>query len=492
VGLDVSAASSAVGRENWVHPALAFCRVMSGNAVAGGAESVPGRILQASLYLFSFLYPFMMLVCCELIADRSGKPVSWDTYVWMGIYVTMAVVPFTVKSCYSQDAGRVLDGLDRESKLRDQALMRKYVPRVGDTRIVHQGEEGTIYFWVTRLVAIGLTAGPQLMFTLYYYTFFLAPAMEAVAGRETTQRDTFLDSQFLLRGEGLSEDLIWGLSGPGVMIIMGALHLVRTQLVWFAHMEVLFIAAAWVETCCEAVVTFKRALREAAGLPEIVGIGALQRARSLAGLADTTLKRELISPTTIRCRDDFADGSGLRSREGEQDVDGGQFAAESDVTSDLETSLNAFSNLRVGVNTLNALLAIPMGLTLIIFLCYFLIVAAISVTGRAGDAQWIVVFISVVIAIATVALLFYMGRVGDDWKDTTMDIGSVETTFAIVDTFGETKAKYIQESVHRTEVGFEILHVVISSQSIMYLVVYLTIVAVSSGLFTSGALDEFS
>jgi hypothetical protein len=154
--------------------------------------------------------------------------------------------------------------------------------------------------------------------------------------------------------------------------------------------------------------------------------------------------------------------------------------------------LNAFSNLRVGVNTLNALLAIPMGLTLIIFLCYFLIVAAISVTGRAGDAQWIVVFISVVIAIATVALLFYMGRVGDDWKDTTMDIGSVETTFAIVDTFGETKAKYIQESVHRTEVGFEILHVVISSQSIMYLVVYLTIVAVSSGLFTSGALDEFS
>ena len=70
----------------------------------------------------------------------------------------------------------------------------------------------------------------------------------------------------------------------------------------------------------------------------------------------------------------------------------------------MRRSLHAFSSLRLGVNTLNALLTAPMTLTLATFVSYFLIAASISYDGRAGEAQWIVVVLAFVILAATLTI----------------------------------------------------------------------------------------
>ena len=83
-----------------------------------------------------------------------------------------------------------------------------------------------------------------------------------------------------------------------------------------------------------------------------------------------------------------------------------------------------------------------------------------------------------------------MGRVGDGWLRTVNEVGGIDTTFALTAILGESNAGRLQESVRQTKVGFHILNVVISTQSIIWLFVYLTILVVSSGILLDGALED--
>ena len=470
---------------------LAVCSVVSGNVVMGGPGSVPGRIVQGLLHAFAWIYPVFMLVGCELVADASGEPTTWEVYLWVFAFFLTAALPYTVVRCYSNDALCVLTGLRGELEAQNELLARAIVGQ-GMTMVPNEDRErNTTSHLLGRVLGTLLVFAPQVVFLIYLYTFFLMPALRAVAGEETLRRDTFLNSDFLLRGEGLHGDVIGTMKGPAVLCIWGSIHVLRIMLVWFTLMETIFLGATWVNACCGSVAVFARSVQHEAGLNEIVGISGMERVRAIAGLSDEDLPIGRLLRDSHVQKDSPTNDVWGRLPHGDTKALPLHPSFEGNYPlHPMRRSLHAFSSLRLGVNTLNTLLTAPMTLTLATFVSYFLIAASISYDGRAGEAQWIVVVLALVILAATLTLLAFMGRVGDGWSRTVNEVGGIDTTFALTAILGESNAARLQESVIRTKVGFQILNVVISTQSIIWLFIYLTILVVSSGILLDGALED--
>jgi len=470
------AASRASGRDaNWMHPMLAVCSVMSGNVVLGGAESIPGRALQAFLHLFAWVYPVIMLVGVLLVSDASGEPVKWDVYLWLVTFVMTATLPYLVVQCYSPHSVDILQGLRRETHAQEELLIRKVA---GEGAALLPAEEWDRSFWVYRALSYALVFFPQAVFLLYLIVFFLTPAMQAPSGGDATGRDTFLDSEYLL-GDGSQRAIMGSLHGPALLAVLGTLHCLRIMLVWFTLMETLFLAATWINACCGSVRAFDRAVRQDAGLSMVKGIEDIEWIRASARCSPEEL------PLTSFLSQPLPGSPGATS-EWDQ-VKGGPPPAQAGappIAPPLRGTVHAFSTLRVGVHTLNALLAAPMTLTFFTFLGYFFIAAAISHDGRAGDAQWIITFTTFTIFVACLLLLFFMGRVADAWLRTSNDVGGLDITFALVATAGESETANLQASVRRTAVGFKIMNLVISTQTIIWFFVYVTILIVSSGVLS--------
>ena len=461
--------------EEWMHPMLQLCSVMSGNVVWGGAGNVWGRTLQAFLHLFAWLYPVIQVVGCLLVSDASGEPIKWDVYVWLVSFVMMAILPYTVRNCYSTDAVCVLVGLRREAASQEEFIERQVTAGKHSSVGVEFEKRAADSIWTFQPFLYALVFAPQVIFLVYLYFFFVSPVIRSTAGLDTTQRDTILNSSYLLRGEGRDREIMGSLRGPGVLALLGVLHCLRIMLVWFALMETIFLSQIWINACCGSVGLFMRAVRLDADL----GGGFLSAGR------------------------DGMTGETYRGLEGQRWEDGGTGSPPANgrlgesvagvaphLPQSLHRSLHAFSVLKVGVHSMDALLAVPMTLILLVFVMYFLVSVAIFYDGRGGDTQWIMFFTSGTILVATVLLLGFIGSVADGWGRTVNEVVGVDVTFALDARVGKVKTANLQDSVRRTKVGFQILNIVISTQSIIWLFVYLTILIVSSGILVNGTLED--
>ena len=477
-------AEEAEEAEAWMVGALGVCRAATGNFDVGEPASPVMVWVRYMLYAFSLLYPVFHVTVIEVVAAASGSAAAWDTYVGAVAFAVASVGQVCQEPCFRPGAGAVLRALADSAEAADAEALR----RVGVERLPAPwpGRYARPPAWA---VAAAI-AMPQAVFGVYFYQFYFAPALASAQDEVAASTSLFMDTQWLA-GPGREEAVLGALNGPQTLILFGVVHVFRTALVWLGFVELLLVCQAWVSANRMQCFTLRRTVRAVAHLSQDQWtVASMQRELDLLALAlDGKQVRPGLGgapPSAVGA----AAAAAAAVASGQVSVTEMMSSAVqrstsailgSDVSGKLARVDAAFGLLQSGISSMNDVLTVPV-------LCGLLALFGFSVIGfNLGLTRGapILVVVGTFCVAGTLALLAFMGGVGDAWISVQGEVRHVHVARALAETLGPEPASRLKESVAASSLGFEILHVVTSSQTIIYVLVYVSVVLVTSGVFTA-------